>query len=161
MSDREPEECFQAYPGTVLAFEGGPRIDVGWRLDPDDRRALAALELGPSFAVLTAEEPGGEDDSDLSADGLAERQRENVRRTLRFEEVLARWGLAFRRVDGSAPDGAHRERCVAVAVSRLEATRLAAEHDQVALFWYDGERFWPWPSEVDAWPEPLPPAPAA
>jgi hypothetical protein len=158
MTDREREERFHAYPDTVLAFEGGPRIDLHWRLGPEDRRALAALELGPSFAVLTAEDPG-EGTGDLSADDLAERQRENVRRTLRFEEVLARWGLAFRRVDGSAPDCAHRERCVAVAASRDEATRLAAEHDQVALFWYDGEHFRPWRGAVEAQPEPPAPAP--
>ena len=159
-TEREREESFQAYPETVIAFEAGPRIDLRWRLDPDDRSALAALELGPSFAVLTAEDPGGEDIDGLSADELAERDRENVRRTLRLEEFLVRQGIAFRRVDSSAPDGGHRERCVAVALSREEATRLAAERDQLALFWYDGERFWLWPGHVDERPEPLPPSPA-
>jgi len=142
---------------TVLSFEGGPRVDLRWQLDPEERRALAALELGPSFAVLTAEDPGGEDADDQSADGFAERQRENVRRTLRFEELLAREGLAFRRVDGSSSDGSHRERCVAVALSRAEAAQLAADHDQVPLFWWDGERFWRWPGEESL--EPPPPAP--
>ncbi len=159
MGEREREESFEAYPETVLAFEGGPRIELRWQLDSEERRELAALELGPSFAVLTAEDPGGEE-ADDSADDLAERQRENTRRTLRFEELLTRQGLAFRRVDGSAPDGTRRERCVAVAVSREEATRLAAERDQVALFWYDRERFWLWPGQVGAQPEPLPSAPA-
>ena len=158
MGEREREEGGDAYPETVLAFEGGPRIELRWRLDSEERRELAALELGPSFAVLTAEDPGSEDAD--SADDFAERQRENTRRTLRFEELLTRQGLAFRRVDGSAPDGTHRERCVAVAVSREEATRLAAERDQVALFWYDRERFWLWPGQVGAQPEPLPSAPA-
>ena len=143
----------------MLSFEGGPRVDLRWELDPEERRALAALELGPSFAVLTAEDPDGEDADDVSADGLAERQRENVRRTLRFEELLAREGLAFRRVDGSASDGSRRERCVAVALSRAEATKLAAEHDQVPLFWWDGERFWPWPGEVESGLAPPPPSP--
>ena len=156
---RERDESFEAYPATLLAFDGGPHIDLRWRLDPEDRRALAALELGPSFAVLTAEDPGGEDAGD-SADDLAQRQRENVRRTLRFEEVLVREGLAFRRVDGSAPDGSHRERCVAVALPRAEAARLAAERDQVALLWYDGERFRPWSERVDEQPEQAAPAPA-
>jgi hypothetical protein len=158
MGKREREESLEAYPETVLAFEGGPRIELRWRLDSEERRELAALELGPSFAVLTAEDPGGEDAD--SADDLAERQRENTRRTLRFEELLTRQGLAFRRVVGSASDGTHRERCVAVAVSREEAMRLAAERDQVALFWYDRERFWLWPGQVEEHPEPLPPAPA-
>jgi len=155
----EREETLQAGPETVLSFEGGPRIDLRWQLDPEERRALAALELGPSFAVLTAEDPGGEDADDVSADGLAERQRQNVRRTLRFEELLAREGLAFRRVDGSASDGSHRERCVAVALSRAEAKQLAADHDQVPLFWWDGERFWPWPGVVGEGLERPPPAP--
>jgi hypothetical protein len=142
---------------TVLSFEGGPRVDLRRELDPEERRALAALELGPSFAVLTAVEPG-EDTGDVSADALEDRQRENVRRTLRFEELLAREGLAFRRVDSSAPEGSHRERCVAVALSRAEATQLAADHDQVPLFWWDGERFWLWPGAADERTEP-PPAP--
>ena len=153
-TEREREESFEAYPETVLAFEGGPRIELRWRLDPEDRRALAALELGPTFAVLTAEEAGDEDGDDLSADAMAERQRENVRRTLRLEELLARQGIAFRRVSGSAPDGSHHERCVAVALGRKEAMRLAAERDQLALFWYDGERFSLWPGTAEERPEP-------
>jgi len=141
---------------TVLSFEGGPRVDLRWQLGTEDRHALAALELGPSFAVLTAVDPA-EDADDVSADALEDRQRENARRTLRFEELLAREGLAFRRVDGSAPDGSHRERCVAVALSRAEATQLAADHDQVPLFWWDGERFWLWPDAAErAEPPPAP-----
>ena len=157
--EREREESFQAYPETVLAFEAGPRIDLRWRLDPEDRRALTALELGPTFAVLTAEEAGDEGADDLSADAMAERQRENVRRTLRLEELLARQSIAFRRVSSSAPDGSHRERCVAVALARAEAMRLAAERDQVALFWYDGDRFSLWPGALEEQPEP-PPSPS-
>lgn len=157
-TEREREERFEDHPATVLAFEGGPRVDLRWRPTPEERRALAALELGPAFVVLTAENPGGQPPEAASADEVAAWQRENVRRTLRFEEHLARAGLPFRRVDGSAPDGSHRERCVAVALPRDEAARLARERDQVALFWYDGQRFWPWPAEAEAAPRPLPPA---
>jgi hypothetical protein len=158
--EREREESFAACPATVLAFEGGPRVDLRWRLDEDERRALAAMELGPTFAVLTAERPGGDAGEAPSADELVRRERENVRRTLRFEELLVQEGVRFRHVDGSAPDESHRERCVAVALPRDEAARLAAERDQVALFWYDGARFWRWPAAVDEAPRPLPAASA-
>ena len=155
-SEAEREESFGEYPRTVLAFEGGPRLDLRREPAPDERRALARRELGPSVAVLTAENPGGDTAEGLSADEAYARQRENVRRTLRLEEYLAREGVPFRRVDGSAPDGSHRERCVAVAVPRDGAARLAEAHDQVALFWYDGDRFWLWPARVDEAPRPLP-----
>ena len=152
----EREEGSRDYPDTVLSFEGGPRVDLRWQLEPEERRALAALELGPSFAVLTAEDPEGEDAGGLSADALEDRQRESVRRTLRLEELLAREGLPFRRVDASASDGSYRERCLAVALSRAEATQLAANHGQVPLFWWDGERFWPWPGEAEERTDPPP-----
>jgi Protein of unknown function (DUF3293) len=156
--ERQREESFDTYPETVLAFEGGPRIDLRWRPGPEDRGALAALELGPAFAVLTTEDAGGEGAEAATADEVAERQRENVRRTLRFEEHLARAGVPFRRLDGSAPDGSHRERCVAVALPQEEAARLARERGQVALLWYDGERFWRWPAGAETSPRPPPPA---
>jgi hypothetical protein len=106
--------------------------------------------------VLTAENPGGETPEHLGADEVAEHERENIRRTLRLEERLARQGIPFRRVEGTAPDGSHRERCVAVAMSRRAAERLAETKEQVALFWYDGARFWLWPARVEAEPRALP-----
>ncbi len=152
----ERHEAVQAYLRTVLAFEGGPRVDLRAPPSPDQQRALAALELGPSFAVLTAENPDGGEDVPPSADEAYRRDRENVRRTLRLEERLAREGIPFRRVEGTAPDGSHRERCVAVALERGAAEALAREHDQLALFWYDGQRFWLWPAEAEEAPRPLP-----
>ncbi|HEY5676163.1 MAG TPA: DUF3293 domain-containing protein [Myxococcales bacterium] len=155
-TEREREESFEAYPATRLSFDGGPRIDLRFRPDDDERRALRELELGPSFAVLTAESPRGEEPEDLSPEEAERRARENIRRTLRFEERLAKDGVPFRRVDATAPDGGHRARCVAVALSREEASRLAREQEQVALFWWDGRRFWVWPAEVESDPRPLP-----
>jgi hypothetical protein len=154
--EAERQDSYQAYPETVLTFEGGPRLDLRRPLGSEERRDLARLELGPSFAVLTAENPGGDSPEHLGADQAAERDRENIRRTLRLEERLAREGVPFRRVEGTAPDGSHRERCVAVAMSREAAERLAGTKDQVALFWYDGERFWLWPAQVAEEPRALP-----
>jgi hypothetical protein len=94
----------------------------------------------------------------MSAEEVYERQRENARRTLRLEEHLAREGIPFRRADGTAYDGSRRERWVAVAVPRHEAKRLAEAHAQAGLFWYDGERFWPWPAGLEEPPSPPPPA---
>jgi uncharacterized protein DUF3293 len=155
-TEREREESFEAYPATLLSFEGGPRLDLRFRLDEDERRALRELELGPSFAVLTAENPGGEAREDFDAEEADRRARENIRRILRFEERLAKDGVPFRRVEATAPDGGHREHCVAVALPREAAARLAGEQQQVALFWLDGDRFWLWPARVEAAPRPLP-----
>ncbi len=156
-NERDREQSYFQYPRTVLSFEGGPRIDLRRPLGGAERRALAALELGPTFAIFTADNPGGDDgDGQLGPDALADRAREDVRRMLRLEEHLAREGIPFRRVDAASPRGHHLERCVAVAASREEARRLAREHDQVALFWYDGERFWLRPAQVDEAPRALP-----
>jgi hypothetical protein len=146
-----------AHALTLLAFEGGPRLDLRWRLSRDERRALAELELGPTFAVLTTESPGGATGDELSPEEADDRARENVRRTLRFEEHLARGGVPYRRVEAIALDGSHRERWVAVALGRDDAERLAREHAQAELLWYDGERFWPWHARAEEEPLPVPP----
>jgi len=156
-AEREREESFERYRATFLSFEGGPRLDLRWTLDEDERRALRELELGPTFAVLAARHPGGGEPEALSAEEAERRARESVRRILRFEERLAKDGVPFRRVEATGPHGGHREHCVAVALPRDEAARLAGEHEQVMLLWFDGDRFWLWPAELEAAPRPLPP----
>jgi uncharacterized protein DUF3293 len=154
--DRETQERYAQYPSTLLAFEGGPTLDLRRALTARERDLVRRLGLGPTFAVLTAENPDGDEPEGLSPDARDERERENVRRVLRLEEALTLAGVRFRRVTSRSPDGRHRERCVAVALPRERAAALARDRDQLALFWYDGERFWLWPGEVDAAPEPLP-----
>ena len=93
---------------------------------------LSALGLSDPFAVITAHDPRGED---LAAG-------ENERRAARFETELRACGADFLRVDACSPDGEHCEASVAVKVSYDAARQLALDHDQVAFFWFDGERFW-------------------
>jgi hypothetical protein len=155
----EPEtDKYAQYRQTVLEFcDGGPRIDLRRSLEDADRAALAALGLDREFSVLTAENPHGENEQDAE-DPAEERARErrNDRRTRGLVEELRDAGLAFARVDGVAPDGSYRERCVAVPGGREVGQRLAREWAQLALFWFDGEAFWLLPAEASAPPQRLP-----
>jgi hypothetical protein len=64
--------------------------------------------------------------------------------------------VPFVDVDGASPDGEYRERCVAAAMPRDEAARLAARFEQLALFWFDGTDFWLLPAEASEAPRRLP-----
>ena len=162
MSDER--EKYQAYPHTVLAFHGATpcRIDLRTALRPDDRRRLAALPVAAPFAVLTAENPEGENVEDADDAGeAAEQERDNRRRTRTLVATLEAEGVPYVRVDGMAPDGDYCERCVAVSLSLAEAVTLAGLARQLALFWYDGEAFWLVPAEADEPPRRLPAPEAA
>jgi hypothetical protein len=159
MPDASTErERYAQYPNTVLEFETphGLRIDLRQPLDGAAREALDALSLG-SFGVFTAENPAGEhvEDEDDAASERA-RERANDRRMRVLIERLADEGVAFVRVDGVAPDGNYREHCVALAVELDDAVALAAQYEQLALFWYDGEAFWLLPAEAEQEPKRLP-----
>ncbi|MGI8618537.1 MAG: DUF3293 domain-containing protein [Gemmatimonadaceae bacterium] len=122
------------YPDTVLHFRTDPAVRVDLR-EPVRKEGLARLEkiglTGP-FAVLTAHDPRGRDES---ADV-------NARRAAVLDEKLLSLGARFVHVEACSPDGSHCEASVAVAISREAATGLAREFEQVAIFWFDGEKFW-------------------
>lgn len=126
-------------PPPVLAFEGGPRVDARRPPSPDEREAMAALALGPAFAVLAAEEAAVSPSE--SPDEVDAQARDRVRRTLRLEELLARAAVPFRRVEVTSHDGLRLGAAVAVALPRAEAEALARRLDLALLCWYDGERF--------------------
>ena len=155
------DEKWDAYPNTVLEFPvaaGTPaRIDLRRPVDTRVRDTLAQLGLTGSFAIFTAQNPNG-DNADDAPTPAAERAREvaNARRAAALEEWLERRGIPFRQVDGVAPDGSYRERCVAAAMDRDVATAIATDLDQLALFWFDGDAFWLHPAEADAEPVRLP-----
>jgi hypothetical protein len=159
MGDRTEEEKWREYPCTVLEFYGPPpgRVDLRRPLGDAERAFLATIGVEAPFAVLTAENPGGENAEDAPTEG-AERAREarNERRVSALERELESSGIPFALVDGAAPDGDYRERCVAVALPRAAATALAERLRQLALFWYDGRDFWLLPAEADQEPERLP-----
>lgn len=93
---------------------------------------MAGIGLSGAFAVLTAQNPRGEN-TDESV---------NERLAMKLHETLVSLGATFLHVDACSPDGSHCEDSVAVAVDREAATRLARELEQVAIFWFDGEKFW-------------------
>ena len=147
------------YPETVLEFADPAPLTVDLRvpLATSTRRALAAIGLGAPFAVLTAENPHGENAEDAPTAGEeAAREVSNERRMSRLERELAARGVTHRHVDGVAPDGSYRERCVAAVLPRDEAVELARRFGQLALFWFDGDRFWLMPAEAGGEPRALP-----
>lgn len=153
-------EKWHAYPDTLLHFAGPPRVTVDLRRPVDEltRSSLETLGLGDPFAVLTAENPEGENAEDEESPAReGERQRENAARTSRLLSDLDEAALHHVAVEGSAPDGDYAERCVAVVLGRADAVALAERLGQLALFWFDGSRFWLLPAQADQEPTPLPP----
>jgi hypothetical protein len=163
----EPAESidakWDAYHGTVLEFvddeRGCLRVDLR---RPDERaiaQRLAALGLEPPVAIMTAENPRGANAED--APTARQEARQEVRNDDRHATLLAELreaGLPFARVDGVAPDGEYRERCVAVPLGRQEGRALARRLGQLAFFWFDGTRVWLEPGVADHEPEVLPAA---
>lgn len=153
------DDKLAAYRSTVLEFAGAPPLALDLRRPLTDaaRRALAERGLDGPFAVLTAENPRGRnaDDASTRAEERA-RDARNERRVSQLETELRALGVPHRQVDGVAPDGDYREHCVAVRLEREAAVALAARHAQLALFWFDGARFWLLPAAADGAPTPLP-----
>ena len=153
------DDKWEQYPNTVLEFydDGRTRLDLRRAVGPAERAALERLGLDRPFAVFTAENPCGENAEDAPRPTeAAAREARNERRTSRLESDLTERGVPFVEVDGASPDGEYRERCVAAAMPRDEATRLAARFEQLALFWFDGKAFWLLPAEADQEPRRLP-----
>jgi Protein of unknown function (DUF3293) len=122
------------YPETILSFSTHPAIDVDLREIPSES-ALAKLEaagFGQPFAVLTAFDPGGRDLSPV----------ENEKRRRQLDRRLTAEGYKFAHVDACSPDRSHCEYSVAVVMPQEKAIDLAGEMEQVAIFWFDGKRFW-------------------
>jgi hypothetical protein len=136
------------YPETVLNFRTTPPIEIDLRATLSEATlvALKSAGLGQPFAIMTAYDPEGHN---LPRD-------ENERRKHALDERLAKDGYRFVDVDCCSPDGAHCEASVAVTMQRDDAIRVARELQQVAIFWFDGERFWILGALVDADPLMLP-----
>jgi hypothetical protein len=122
------------YPETILTFATTPPTEIDLRAIPP-RHALTSLAgagLGEPFAIMTAFDPRGEN--------LGSEENDQRRRAL--ERRLASAGYQFVNVDCCSPDRSHCERSVAVVMPQEDAIDLAKELEQVAIFWFDGERFW-------------------
>jgi hypothetical protein len=122
------------YPETILTFSTKPAVEIDLRrIPPGDAIAnLAAAGFDQPFAVLTAFDPRGRD---LSA-------AENEKRRRKLDARLRKRGCRFVSVDACSPDRAHCECSVAVVMPQQRAIALARELEQVAIFWFDGKRFW-------------------
>jgi hypothetical protein len=122
------------YPETVLAFATKPPVEIDLREIPSDGTvaALKAAGLGEPFAIITAFDPRGEN---LSA-------AQNEKRKRDLDERLRSTGYRFAHVDCCSPDRSHCECSVAVPMPQDKAIDIARELEQVAIFWFDGKRFW-------------------
>jgi len=128
------DALWTVYENTILRFADatGFAIDLARPLSASDRAALAALGIGTPFAIITAYNPGGRK---LAA-------TRNRWRHLRLRIGLTMRHTRFVGVSGESPDGLHRERGFAVAMSRAEAGTIARRFGQLAIYWFDGESFW-------------------
>jgi len=123
-----------SYPETVLNFATSPPVEIDLRAIPQ-KSALAQLKeagFGEPFAIVTAFDPSGRD---LPAP-------ENEQRKRALERRLAASGHRFVEVECCSPDRLHCEASVAVIMPQRDAVDLAKELEQVAMFWFDGKRFW-------------------
>ena len=144
---RTLDEKWDAYHDTVLEFVDDVRPPLRVDLRRPDFEALAdrlhALGIATPVAILTAENPCGTNAEDAPSPGQEERRAaRNDALHQRLTAELRRLGIVFARVDGVSPDGAYRERCVAVSLAREVAAALARRFDQLAFFWYDGRAIW-------------------
>jgi hypothetical protein len=122
------------YPETLLSFATRPPVEIDLReIPPDSALAqMRAAGLGEPFAIMTAFDPEGRN---LSA-------AENERRKQELDRRLSATGYPFVQVDCCSPDRSHCECSVAVTMPQEKALDLAREMQQVAIFWFDGKRFW-------------------
>lgn len=136
------------YPETILSFSTEPRVEIDLRQPVSDlvRQELETIGLGDPFAIMTAYDPRGENLS----------KAENERRRRDLDDRLRKNGYHFLAVDCCSPDRSHCECSVAVVMPKDRAVSLARELEQVAIFWYDGERFWIVGAIVDSDPLMLP-----
>jgi len=137
MTSPDPDQVdpdWHRYPDTVLHFRTTPaaRVDLRQPVGQDCVAAINQVGLSGAFAVLTAHNPRGENKD----------ERLNAELAARLDRELESLGVPFFHVDACSPDNSHCERSVAVSLERETATQLARRFEQVAIFWFDGGKFW-------------------
>jgi hypothetical protein len=122
------------YPETILSFSTLPPVEIDLCEIPSESvlAKLDAAGFGQPFAVLTAFDPCGRDLSPA----------ENEKRRRELDRRLTAEGYKFVHVDACSPDRSHCERSAAVVIPQKKALALARKLEQVAIFWFDGKRFW-------------------
>jgi hypothetical protein len=143
---RKPvDERWSRYPETVLYFDD-VMVDLRVQLEQPVRDGLAALGLNKPFGILTAFNPRGVDES----------AEENERHMKELETALASSHDFYVRLDACSPDKSHCECSVALVADRQRVIEIARQWQQVAIFWFDGSRFWIYGGISDADPIALP-----
>lgn len=142
------DTLWDAYANTRLLIGPAPQIKVDLRLPIGDDlpHLLTNLGLGAAFAIITPYDPQGKRTA----------ARRNRLRYYRMRRRLVSLNLKFVTADGESPDGTHRERGFAIALSRSDAAALARELEQLALYWFDGRTFWIDGALASRPPQPLP-----
>ena len=143
-ADKVADDKWAQYPCTILEFAPPDRLRIDLRrpLGTAERTTLAALGLARPFAVLTGENPMGENAEDEPTAIQEEMtERRNATRREELEAELRRSGVEYQPCDGVAPDGDYREHGVAVVLPREQAVMLARRFGQLAIFWFDGRAF--------------------
>ena len=132
LNQQDPD--WPRYPETVLEFATKPAVEIDLRETPSDDKiaALQSAGLEQPFAVMTAFDPRGKNLSRV----------ENEKRKQELDRRLRSSGYSFAQVDACSPDRSHCECSVAVVMPQEKALDLAREMEQVAIFWFDGKRFW-------------------
>ncbi len=122
------------YPETILRFSTNPPIEIDLRevLSAEMLARLKAAGFMDPFAVITAFDPRGRNLS----------RAENEKRRRDLNRRLTKGRYRFVDVDACSPDRSHCECSVAVVMEQDKAIDLARELEQVAIFWFDGNRFW-------------------
>jgi hypothetical protein len=127
-----------AFTETVLYFDapGRPTIDLRAPLTARDMTVLAHLGLGQPFGICTAANPG-----------YLRPPAANVEASVGLEWDLAASGAHTVAVAACSPDRVHCEHSFAVVLSCEMVLALARQYEQLAIFWFDGVRFWMIPTQ--------------
>jgi hypothetical protein len=142
------DQDWGAFPNTVLQFDDNEQtvVDLREPVSIFTIARFAKLGLRGPFGIVTAYNPFG----------VARPAVMNTARAAHLHATLLARGVHFVSVNGCSPDLSHCEPSFAVAAPCEEIQRLAVEHDQLAIFWFDGERFWIVPARSTAPATPLP-----
>jgi hypothetical protein len=157
-SPADGDDAWAKYPDTVLELQADPplRVDLRKPVSPAARHRLVALGF-ETFAVMTAENPDGEEPDDApSRAGARQREVENEHRSSALERALAVAMIARIPTTAYAADGEHAESCFAMQLDARTARRWAERFSQLAYFYFDGDRFWLQPGTLDKQPLALP-----
>ena len=131
--------AWRAFPKTVLHLAGAS-IDLREPVTPAVLARLAELGLREPFGVITAYNP-------LAGAAGAAPSIDDATRNSRLRATLVASGCRCWSVDACSPDGAHCEPSFAARSGRDALLSLARLYDQLAIFWFDGARFWIIPAQ--------------